>query len=99
RSFTSTLSPTPADLVDIPQLARSGSLPADPSLIRVVISGAPADLERYDAEIENLKVAEQNRLVEQELSRLTLEREILASYAAFCQSVLSPAQKLPNELL
>ncbi|KAK7058208.1 hypothetical protein R3P38DRAFT_2844830 [Favolaschia claudopus] len=82
RSFTSTLSPTPADLVDIQQLARCGT-----------------DLERYDAEIENLKVAEQNRLVEQELSRLTLEREILASYAAFCQSVLSPAQKLPNELL
>ncbi|KAK7055890.1 hypothetical protein R3P38DRAFT_3253851 [Favolaschia claudopus] len=98
RSFSSTFAPTPAELVDIQQLARSGSLPVDPARIRAVISGAPADLERYDAEIENLKVAERN--LQRKLSRrLTLERETLASYAAFCRSVLSPAQKLPNELL
>ncbi|KAK7043343.1 hypothetical protein R3P38DRAFT_2766894 [Favolaschia claudopus] len=88
RSFTSNFTPTPADLADIQRLVRCGSPPSDPARIRAIISGAPADLERYVAEIE--KVEQQN--MQQELRRLTLEHKTLAS-------LLSPVQRLPNELL
>ncbi|KAK7013756.1 hypothetical protein R3P38DRAFT_2638883 [Favolaschia claudopus] len=96
HGFTSNFTPTPADLADIQRLARCGSLPSDPGRIRAIVSGAPADLEQYLAEIERV---EQQQNMQQELRRLTLEHKTLASYAAFCCSLLSPAQRLPNELL
>ncbi|KAK7043368.1 hypothetical protein R3P38DRAFT_3259355 [Favolaschia claudopus] len=93
-TFTSPFLPTSAEIAYVRQLARSGSLPADLANLRRILSVAPAELERYDEEIRTSR-----GLGDQYESRLLSEREILVSYTAFCRSVLSPAQKLPNELL
>ncbi|KAK7058200.1 hypothetical protein R3P38DRAFT_1196083 [Favolaschia claudopus] len=90
--FSSAFVPTPIDVANIKELARSGVFPIQSQLskLRTTISAAPAELGRYDVEIERLQAA---------LSRLTSERSMLASYTDFCRSVLSPVQRLPNELL
>ncbi|KAK7013790.1 hypothetical protein R3P38DRAFT_3003977 [Favolaschia claudopus] len=93
-TFTSPSLPTSAETAYVWQLARSGSLPADPANLRRMLSVAPAEVERYDEEIRTFR-----GLGDQHASRLLSERDTLVSYTAFCRSVLSPAQKLPNELL
>ncbi|KAK7013764.1 hypothetical protein R3P38DRAFT_3003903 [Favolaschia claudopus] len=93
-TFTSPFLPTLVEIAYVRQLARSGSLPADLANLRRMLSVAPRELERYDEEIRAFR-----GLGDQYESRLLSERETLVSYTAFCRSVLSPAQKLPNELL
>ncbi|KAK7058224.1 hypothetical protein R3P38DRAFT_2844889 [Favolaschia claudopus] len=90
--FSSAFVPTPIDVANIKELARSGVCPMDSQLskLRITMAAAPVELDRYDADIERLQTA---------LSRLTSERSVLASYTDFCRSVLSPIQRLPNELL
>ncbi|KAK6980656.1 hypothetical protein R3P38DRAFT_3117553 [Favolaschia claudopus] len=98
--FTSAFLPTASDQDNIKALARTGGLPSDSgkAQLRIIVSAAPAELERYDAEIRKLHSEEhqQNPL---HISRLTRERKALASYAAYCRSILSPIRKLPNELI
>ncbi|KAJ7671265.1 hypothetical protein DFH06DRAFT_1293331 [Mycena polygramma] len=58
--------------------------------LRDVIQKAPAELERYDAEIRKLQVL---------LSGLVSERAALSSHSDACRSVFSPIRRLPVELL
>ncbi|KAJ7189030.1 hypothetical protein C8R46DRAFT_935250 [Mycena filopes] len=60
------------------------------SSLRRVAEEAPAELARYDAEIERLKESIDKRL---------LERATLAWYSDGCRSVASPVRRLPTELL
>ncbi|KAJ7443401.1 hypothetical protein B0H11DRAFT_2344997 [Mycena galericulata] len=57
---------------------------------RSVICTAPAELARYDAQIERLQKT---------LTNLIFDRANLATYAEGCRSVLSPIRRLPTELL
>ncbi|KAK7058206.1 hypothetical protein R3P38DRAFT_2496772 [Favolaschia claudopus] len=90
--ITSSFLPTSAEVEDLRELARFGALPDAPGLAKLcrTISSAPAQLQRYDTEITKLQ---------KDLDRLVSERSALDSYTGLCRSVLSPVQKLPNELL
>ncbi|KAJ6451666.1 hypothetical protein C8R47DRAFT_1169932 [Mycena vitilis] len=64
--------------------------PGTEATLRHVIRTAPAELERYDAEIDQLQGL---------LSRLASERRALAAHLAACRQVSAPVRRLPVELL
>ncbi|KAK6980719.1 hypothetical protein R3P38DRAFT_467135 [Favolaschia claudopus] len=98
--FTSDFLPTASEQENIKALSRSNSLPSNSvkAQLQIIISAAPAELDRYDAAIRKLHCAEYQQY-SWHIPRITWEREALASYAAFCRSILSPIRKLPNELI
>ncbi|KAJ7608028.1 hypothetical protein DFH06DRAFT_1486330 [Mycena polygramma] len=58
--------------------------------LRDVIQKAPAELDKYDAEIGQLQIL---------VSRLTSERAAISSHLDACRSVFAPIRRLPAELL
>ncbi|KAJ7935358.1 hypothetical protein B0H13DRAFT_525075 [Mycena leptocephala] len=55
-----------------------------------VISSAPLELERYDAEISRLRAV---------LEKLESERAVIEDYSRLCRYALSPIRRLPSEIL
>lgn len=88
--FGSPFLPGPSDIADLQNMLRSNTLPIETSSFQRTILAAPAELLRYDGEIERLR----NTLV-----LLTADRDSLASYADSCRSALAPIRRLPTELL
>ncbi|KAK7013757.1 hypothetical protein R3P38DRAFT_3003892 [Favolaschia claudopus] len=88
--FSSTHLPTPPQVAEVRDLSRFGNLPTDTAGLRASISVANLEVARYATEIG---------MLQNELNRLTLERDAFASYAEVCRSALSPVHRMPNELL
>ncbi|KAK6985073.1 hypothetical protein R3P38DRAFT_3102782 [Favolaschia claudopus] len=88
--FSSSALPTPAQLAAIRDILRSGTVPTDTATLRATISAASSELERYDAEIQE---------IQNEMNRLLSERAALQSYTDSCRSVFSPICRLPSEVL
>ncbi|KAK7013778.1 hypothetical protein R3P38DRAFT_2638898 [Favolaschia claudopus] len=88
--FTSNLLPNATQLASVREFARCGTLPPEPSFLEMASSLAPAELKRYDLEIQRTQT---------ELDRLVAERRSLVSYTGLCRAILSPIQRLPSEIL
>ncbi|KAJ7616752.1 hypothetical protein DFH06DRAFT_1238368, partial [Mycena polygramma] len=89
---TSSILASPALTAELREILLS-NVPPQPSTeatLRHVIRTAPAELERYDSEIEQLQGL---------LSRLVSERRALAAHLAACRQVSAPVRRLPVELL
>ncbi|KAJ7443405.1 hypothetical protein B0H11DRAFT_1826164, partial [Mycena galericulata] len=88
---SSQLIPTPAQNAELRHILRSngGSLP-DAASFNSGDCTVPAELERYDLEIERLQ---------KNLNNLISERTNLANYVEGCRSIFSPIRRLPTELL
>ncbi|KAJ7431943.1 hypothetical protein B0H11DRAFT_2261277 [Mycena galericulata] len=87
----SRLLPGPEQITQLRDILRSNVSPSQPSALFHHVQGeSPADLARYDAEIERVRAT---------LSRLISERTELESYANGCRSVFSPVRRLPTEVL
>ncbi|KAJ7496500.1 hypothetical protein FB451DRAFT_197274 [Mycena latifolia] len=82
--------PNPAQINQLCDSIRSNSFPPETSSFRSFIAEAPAELARYNEEIQRLQEA---------LDALRSERSILESYADGCRSAFSPVRRLPTELL
>ncbi|KAK7013769.1 hypothetical protein R3P38DRAFT_3003916 [Favolaschia claudopus] len=90
NGFTSPFLPTPTEMANIRVMSRRGILPPDTFVLNRIITAAPFELARYDLPIQTLQ---------RELDRLIDERNILASYASDCRSLLAPVRRLSDELL
>ncbi|KAJ6543030.1 hypothetical protein B0H19DRAFT_1035459 [Mycena capillaripes] len=88
--FSSQLLPTPAQKDQLLQLLRSNSAPPTESYLRSIIASSPADVARYDEEIEQIQVV---------LNRLISERDALQEYSHGCGSAFAPVRRLPTEIL
>ncbi|KAK7043354.1 hypothetical protein R3P38DRAFT_3440099 [Favolaschia claudopus] len=88
--FTSNLLPNATQLASVREFARCGELPPEPSFLEMASSLAPAELKRYDLEIQKTQT---------ELDRLIAERRSLVSYTGLCRAILSPVQRLPSETI
>ncbi|KAJ7339029.1 hypothetical protein DFH08DRAFT_705089 [Mycena albidolilacea] len=88
--FSSSLLPNAAQIAQLRDILRSNTVPLDVSTFGGTISAAPAELDRYDAEITRL---------EYHLKRLASERQSLVSSTDGCQSIFSPVRRLPAEIL
>ncbi|KAJ7607996.1 hypothetical protein DFH06DRAFT_1486305 [Mycena polygramma] len=89
---TSSILASPALIAELREILLSNA-PLPPGMeatVRHVIRTAPAELERYDAEIERLQGL---------LSRLASERRALADHLVACRKVSTPIRRLPVELL
>ncbi|KAJ7673660.1 hypothetical protein DFH06DRAFT_1172973 [Mycena polygramma] len=86
RVFTST---HPHDIEQLRQLLRTNSPPPD-SYFRSAIVSSASDLARYDDEIHAMQEA---------LSQLISERQILQEYSDGCRSLFAPVRRLPTEIL
>ncbi|KAJ7061264.1 hypothetical protein C8F01DRAFT_1139452 [Mycena amicta] len=91
-SFSSKRMPTDGQWNNIHSILRANSHPtgATAAHIRSYIVKAPAELERYDAEME---------AVQEILKRLEFERWAVKKYAKMCKSTLAPIRRLPPEVL
>ncbi|KAJ7659165.1 hypothetical protein DFH06DRAFT_1089929 [Mycena polygramma] len=89
-NFSSSLHPTPAQTAELMDILRSNAAPPDVEALQSTILTAPAELARYDAEIEQLQTV---------LAKLMSERGALAAYVDGCRSAFSPIRRLPTELL
>ncbi|KAJ6535792.1 hypothetical protein DFH09DRAFT_881463, partial [Mycena vulgaris] len=69
---------------------RSNSVPPETSCFHEIIAEAPSELSRCDGQIERLEKA---------LARVRSERASLEFYTDGYRTVLSPARRLPTELL
>ncbi|KAJ6582682.1 hypothetical protein DFH09DRAFT_1145715 [Mycena vulgaris] len=91
--FSSTFLPAPEQKAQLLELLRSNCLPREPSHFQSVIASSPADLARYDADIERFrKIAALH-------SRLIMDRADLQEYSDGCQSIFAPVRRLPTEIL
>jgi hypothetical protein len=88
--FSSSLLPNAAQIVQLRDILRSNTVPLNLSTFGGTISAAPAELDRYDAEITRL---------EYHLKRLASERQSLVAYTDGCRSIFSPVRRLPAEIL
>ncbi|KAJ7157834.1 hypothetical protein C8R46DRAFT_1355461 [Mycena filopes] len=86
----SSLLPDSTRIDELRDILRSNVVPPEISSFRRVAEEAPAELARYDAEIERLK---------ESIDQLSSERATLAWYSDGCRSVASPVRRLPTELL
>ncbi|KAJ7603855.1 hypothetical protein DFH06DRAFT_326628 [Mycena polygramma] len=87
--FSSSLAPTPAQMRDLLDILRSNAVPPDVGSFRSAILEAPAELARYDDEIQRLQNV---------VAKLVADFSTLAAYANRCRSVLSPIRRVPPEL-
>ncbi|KAJ7604727.1 hypothetical protein DFH06DRAFT_1253896 [Mycena polygramma] len=89
---SSPLLPDSIRATELRQILRGNVLPPAPveAILRGVIQNAPAELARYDAEIERITGV---------LSAVASERATLAAHVQACRSVFSPVRRLPMELL
>ncbi|KAJ7635456.1 hypothetical protein DFH06DRAFT_1220601 [Mycena polygramma] len=89
-AFRSSCFPSPTQIRDLHDLLRSNTPPnASAPTFQAVISAAPVELDRYDAEIAKVKTL---------LDGLVSDRNILATYADGCRSIFAPIRRLPMEL-
>ncbi|KAJ6454220.1 hypothetical protein C8R45DRAFT_1222965 [Mycena sanguinolenta] len=88
--FTSPWLPNASQIAELHEILRSNVVPEATSGFLGTISATPAELERYDDEIQKQP---------NELDRLTLERRTLALYADGLRSAFSPIRRLPVEIL
>ncbi|KAJ7661310.1 hypothetical protein DFH06DRAFT_372835 [Mycena polygramma] len=89
---SSPLLPDSGHASELRQILHSNMVPSSSvsASLRDVIHRAPAELERYDAEIHRISLS---------LSELVSQRVALESHVDVCRGVLSPVRRLPMELL
>ncbi|KAJ7787412.1 hypothetical protein B0H14DRAFT_3505470 [Mycena olivaceomarginata] len=80
-------------------LLRSHSPPSDSvaSHLRLVIASSPADIARYDEDIDRVQavVDELNKIISERIT----SRDALQAYSDECRSVFSPVRRVPVEIL
>ncbi|KAJ6461847.1 hypothetical protein C8R47DRAFT_1159098 [Mycena vitilis] len=89
-AFRSSCFPSPTQTRDLHDLLRSNTPPTAGSTFQAVISAAPVELDRYDAEIAKVQTL---------LDGLVSDRNILATYADGCRSIFAPIRRVLIELL
>ncbi|KAJ7285200.1 hypothetical protein C8J57DRAFT_1462200 [Mycena rebaudengoi] len=89
-TFSSDLLPSLTDTAQLIEVIRSNCEPPEPSYPRSVLSSAPRELARYDAEICRL------RRIQDEMQTA---RDALQSHYDACRSVFSAIHRLPSEIL
>ncbi|KAJ7244925.1 hypothetical protein C8J57DRAFT_1363384 [Mycena rebaudengoi] len=82
--------PDPAQIAHLREILRSNSLPPETTHFRHVVEIAPAEIARYDSEIERLRVV---------LEQLVADRATLHAYADGCRSIVAPIRRLPQVLV
>jgi hypothetical protein len=82
--------PDPAQVAHLREILRSNSLPPETTHFRHVVETAPAEIARYDSEIERLRVV---------LEKLVADRATLHAYAKGRRSIVAPIRRLPPEVL
>ncbi|KAJ7500721.1 hypothetical protein B0H11DRAFT_1994194 [Mycena galericulata] len=99
RLYSSSLLPDTSQVGHLRELLRTNSSPSDcvsPHL-RSAIASSPADIARYDEDIERLQASVDGLNIN--ISELVAGRDALRAYSDGCRSVFSPVRRLPVEIL